>query len=118
MGPAARRRRRRRHGHRPATSVCWTGFGTRLLRSAQWRLDDRRYSGRLGHCRTWATPALEAGVPAKVVSERLGHANITIDVYSHICEAMDTGTAERVASVDLRNDGWESARRTGPGPSA
>jgi integrase len=50
---------------------------------------------------TWATLALEAGVPAKVVSERLGHANIsiTLDVYSHVNEAMDAGAAERVASV-------------------
>lgn len=35
---------------------------------------------------TWATLALQAGVPAKVVSEILGHANIsiTLDTYSHV----------------------------------
>jgi site-specific recombinase XerD len=35
---------------------------------------------------TFATRALEAGVPAKVVSEILGHANVstTLDLYSHV----------------------------------
>jgi integrase len=34
---------------------------------------------------SYASAALAAGIPAKVVSERLGHANIaiTMDVYSH-----------------------------------
>jgi len=42
------------------------------------RLHDVRHS--------YATAALAAGIPAKVVSERLGHANIaiTIDTYSHL----------------------------------
>jgi integrase len=50
---------------------------------------------------TWATLALEANVPAKVVSERLGHANIsvTMDIYSHVTEAMDAGAAETVAGL-------------------
>jgi integrase len=45
------------------------------------RLHDVRHS--------YATAALAAGVPAKVVSERLGHANIanTMDTYSHCCPA-------------------------------
>jgi integrase len=35
---------------------------------------------------TWATLALESGVSAKVVQERLGHANIatTLDICSHV----------------------------------
>ena len=35
---------------------------------------------------TYATLALEAGVPVKVISERLGHANVstTLDKYSHL----------------------------------
>jgi len=39
---------------------------------------------------TFATRALEAGVPAKVVSETLGHASvgITLDLYSHV--SLDT----------------------------
>ena len=39
---------------------------------------------------TFATRALEAGVPAKIVSEILGHANVstTLDLYSHV--SLDT----------------------------
>lgn len=42
---------------------------------------------------------LKAGVPVKVVSERLGHAtaSITLDVYSHILPGMQ---AEAVARLD------------------
>jgi integrase len=48
---------------------------------------------------TWATLALAAGIPAKVVSERLGHANIaiTLDVYTHAIPAMDAEAADTVA---------------------
>jgi integrase len=50
---------------------------------------------------TWATLALEAGVHPKVVSERLGHANIaiTLDIYSHATPAMHTDAAETVAGL-------------------
>jgi integrase len=50
---------------------------------------------------TWATLALAAGVPLKVVSERLGHAtrSITADVYSHVSETMAKDAAEKVASL-------------------
>jgi integrase len=50
---------------------------------------------------TWATLALKAGVPIKVVSERLGHATtaITADVYSHVTPGMQTDAAERVAAL-------------------
>ena len=46
------------------------------------RLHDLRHS--------YATAALSAGIPAKVVSERLGHANvsITLDTYSHVLPAL------------------------------
>lgn len=49
---------------------------------------------------TWATLALEAGVPLKVVSERLGHATtaITADIYSHVVPALDRHAAETVAA--------------------
>ncbi len=48
---------------------------------------------------TWATLALQAGVHPKVVSERLGHANIsiTLDTYSHVTPAMQEDAAETVA---------------------
>jgi integrase len=50
---------------------------------------------------TWATLALQAGVPLKVVSERLGHATtaVTADVYSHVTPGMQTDAAEKVAQL-------------------
>jgi integrase len=53
---------------------------------------------------TWATLALEAGVPLKVVSERLGHATtaITADIYSHVAPALDRHAAETGRRLDLR----------------
>lgn len=50
---------------------------------------------------TWATLAIEAGVPAKVVSERLGHASITmtLDTYTHRVEALHREAAERVGRL-------------------
>jgi len=50
---------------------------------------------------THATLALAAGVHPKVVSERLGHASITItlDTYSHAIPAMQETAAALVASL-------------------
>jgi integrase len=50
---------------------------------------------------TWATLALGANVPAKVVSERLGHANvgITLDRYSHVLPNMQEDAAEAVGQI-------------------
>ena len=63
---------------------------------------------------SYATAALAAGVPAKVVSERLGHATIaiTLDVYSHVIPGMDAHAANAVASLIL----GDSAEHEGPGP--
>jgi integrase len=49
----------------------------------------------------WATLALADGVHPKVVQERLGHANIgiTLDIYSHVTEALHTDAAERVVAA-------------------
>jgi len=59
------------------------------------RLHDVRHS--------YATAALAAGIPAKVVSERLGHANIaiTMDTYSHVLPGMDERAASAVARLIL-----------------
>ncbi len=48
---------------------------------------------------THASQLLKAGVPVKVVSERLGHAtaSITLDVYSHVLPGMQ---ADAVAKID------------------
>ncbi|MGI8631607.1 MAG: tyrosine-type recombinase/integrase [Solirubrobacterales bacterium] len=50
---------------------------------------------------TWASLALQAGVSAKVVSERLGHASIsiTLDTYTHVLPAMQADTAAQVAGL-------------------
>jgi hypothetical protein len=42
-----------------------------------------------------------AGVPAKIVWERLGHKGIaiTLDLYSHVLPAMDQEPANRVAGM-------------------
>jgi integrase len=50
---------------------------------------------------TWATLALRAGVPPKVVSEILGHANIgiTLDTYSHAIPAMQEEAGATVAAL-------------------
>jgi hypothetical protein len=59
------------------------------------RLHDVRHS--------YATAALAAGIPAKVVSERLGHANIaiTMDTYSHVLPGLDAQAAGAVARLIL-----------------
>jgi len=59
------------------------------------RLHDLRHS--------YASPALSAGIPARVVSERLGHANIaiTLDTYSHVLPNMQEKAAEQVAQLIL-----------------
>ena len=73
---------------------------TRLFKQAakkagvpEIRLHDLRH--------THATLALSAGVHPKVVSERLGHANIgiTLDTYSHCLPALSEEAACRVAAL-------------------
>jgi len=57
------------------------------------RLHDLRHS--------YASAGLAAGIPAKVVSERLGHANvaITLDTYSHVLPALQADAATKVAAL-------------------
>jgi integrase len=68
------------------------------------RLHDVRHS--------YATAALAAGVPAKVVSERLGHATIaiTMDTYSHVLPGLDAQAAGTVARLILGDAEQEPAR--------
>jgi integrase len=53
-----------------------------------------------------ATLLLQAGVPVKVVSERLGHARArqTLDTYIHVLPAMDAAAAEQLAALMQRTD--------------
>ena len=59
----------------------------------QIRLHDLRH--------THATLALQAGIHPKVVSERLGHAtiSITLDTYSHAIPAMQEEAAALIAAL-------------------
>jgi integrase len=68
------------------------------------RLHDVRHS--------YATAALAAGVPAKVVSERLGHATIaiTMDTYSHVLPGLGAQAAGTVARLILGDADQEPAR--------
>ena len=51
----------------------------------------------------WATAALEAGVPMKVVQDRLNHASerITSDIYTHVRAPLQSDAAEQVANLLL-----------------
>jgi integrase len=68
------------------------------------RLHDVRHS--------YASAALAAGVPAKVVSERLRHANIaiTMDTYSHVLPGLDAQAADTVARLILGDGDQEPTR--------
>ena len=90
-----------------------TDWFRRLARAAGLppiRLHDVRHS--------YATAALAAGIPAKVVSERLGHANIaiTLDVYSHVIPGMDAQAANAVASLILDGSRQAKGPDRSPGP--
>ena len=69
-----------------------------LRRIERWSLPPLTLHG-LRH--TWATLALKAGINAKVVQERLGHATIgiTLGTYSHVTEGMQREAANTVAAV-------------------
>ena len=62
------------------------------------RLHDVRHS--------YATAALKAGVPPKVISERLGHATaaFTLQTYTHVIPGMDESAADTVAALILAAD--------------
>jgi integrase len=50
---------------------------------------------------TFATLALREGVPARLVSEQLGHASVafTLDVYGHVLEETRSAAAERLSEL-------------------
>jgi integrase len=59
---------------------------------------------------THATIALRAGVHPKIVSERLGHATVTItlDLYSHASESMQSEAAGMVSDIVFSEGGRRS----------
>jgi integrase len=50
---------------------------------------------------TFATLALREGVPARLVSEQLGHASVafTLDVYGHVLEETRSAAAEQLSQL-------------------
>jgi integrase len=79
----------------PQRMTSWFEQYARDANLPRIRLHDLRHS--------YATAALAAGVPAKVVSERLGHASvmITLDTYSHVLPSMQEDAASSVARLIL-----------------
>jgi hypothetical protein len=91
-----------------------TGWFERHAKAAglpRIRLHDVRHS--------YATAALAAGVPAKVISERLGHASVafTLQVYGHVIPGMDAAAATTVADLIL-SETQTGSGTTVPDPSA
>jgi integrase len=94
----------------------WFVQHTRAAGLPRIRLHDVRHS--------YATAALAAGVPPKVISERLGHATIaiTMDTYSHVIPGLDEQAANAVTRLIL-GDGEATAevsanKPLAPGPPA
>jgi integrase len=89
-----------RHVH-PDRFCVWFGKHVRRAGLRQIRFHDLRH--------THASLALQAGVSAKVVSDRLGHSSVafTLDVYSHVVPALQEAAAESVAALfgDMRGTG-------------
>ena len=70
---------------------------------------------------SYATAALKAGISAKVISERLGHASVafTLQTYGHVLPGMDRDAAATVADLILTSTqkgpepwSWPSANKT------
>jgi integrase len=73
----------------------WFRHHVRAAELPTIRLHDMRHS--------YATAGLAAGVPPKVMSERLGHATVafTLDTYTSALPAMDKSAADVVAGLIL-----------------
>jgi integrase len=95
---------------RHAKRVVWEQAGLTKVGLPAIRLHDVRHS--------YATAALAAGIPAKIISERLGHANvqITLDTYSHVIPGLDEQAAATVARLIL--EGSDTAFMGSPGSDA
>ena len=68
---------------------------------------------------THATLLLKAGVPVKVVSERLGHANVafTMSIYQHVLPGMQAEAAATFAGLIYDGVTWSDSV-SGPGASS
>ncbi len=94
-------------GHTNELLFCWAdGASIHPDSVTDWFQDHARRAGlpviRLHDARhSYATAALKAGVHPKIVSERLGHADVafTLKTYSHVIEGMDAAAASIVADA-------------------
>jgi len=79
----------------PPTSILKFGSGSGAEQPA------RKTASLRGLRHTSATLALNAGVPVKVVSQRLGHAktDITNDIYAHALPSMQKDAAAKMAAL-------------------
>jgi integrase len=108
--------RRRQRAERLAVGPAWSDTGYVFVDEAGQPYHPQRYlpmfhtacerAGipkiRLHDVRhTMATLALQAGVHPKVVQEQLGHSaiNVTMDVYSHVPQAVRRESASKIASL-------------------
>ena len=84
---------RGRIGYPPDLLSKWFGRHSRGAGLTPIRFHDLRH--------THASLALQAGVPAKIVSERLGHATVafTLDLYSHVIPGLQEEAAEHIAAL-------------------
>ena len=62
---------------------------------------------------THATLLLKQGVHPKIVSERLGHANIgiTLDIYSHVLPNLQQNAVEQLSEIIDVNGGQKKGRK-------
>ena len=75
------------------------------LKLPKIRLHDLRH--------THATLGLKAGVPIKVISDRLGHATtaFTMDIYTHAIPAIEHDAAEQIADLVFGDDSPDDAKQ-------
>lgn len=80
-------------GVHPRGLTRWFYAHARVAGLPPIRLHDLRHSS--------VTTALAAGVPVKVVSQRIGHANITVtmSVYAHVLPGDDEAAADAIAAL-------------------
>jgi integrase len=95
----------------PENIANWFEQHTKAAGLPRIRLHDVRQS--------YATAALKAGISAKVISERLGHASVafTLQTYSHVIPGMDRDAAATVADLILSST-QKGSGTVVPDPSA
>jgi integrase len=117
---ALREHRRRQLEERVAWGSAWVDSGLVFVRENGRPLMPERVTRRFARLaraaglepirvhdlrHSYATAALLAGAPTKVVSQRLGHRTVamTLDTYSHVVDGLDQTVADLVAGTIFRD---------------